>query len=322
MVHNWRFDWEGPVSFAREVLCHPLHWARRIQAFIVSDDGPEFGLLNCTQTEICFSDGNCGDAGVDLTMENKRLHAKLFGRHSNHFSYPGYKHHHHHHRLSRRLLERRAAHKIRIEALPDNDDSDSGSDGPSKVKCTMTTLSRFLQFSSGVASTYGPIPLAFWDKISDIDLSQEPNAPRVPGSGPQFARIFERAYECLGSTDNDEVFMLVQYQVKDVKNFVDHRSLEGKSRQNIQRDRRVVFGRRRAALSSIAYINTPETHTRLNKIHPDDKVKLGNYWLEWIKDYFEHLSSKLKSNMLEIMNQAINLVEDEGDDLGDESRDI
>lgn len=76
-----------------------------------------------------------------------------------------------------------------------------------------------------MASTYGPIPLAFWDKISDIDLSQEPNAPRVPGSGPQFARIFERAYECLGSTDNDEVFMLVQYQVKDVKNFVDHRSL-------------------------------------------------------------------------------------------------
>jgi hypothetical protein len=55
----------------------------------------------------------------------------------------------------------------------------------------------------------------------DTDLSKEPGVPKHPGSRqPQLGRLFQRAYECLGSKFNDDVFMIVQDEINDAKNFV------------------------------------------------------------------------------------------------------
>lgn len=53
-----------------------------------------------------------------------------------------------------------------------------------------------------------------------LDLSLVPGAPKLPGNGPQHERLFERAYECLGSRNNDKVFMIVDGDINDAKNFV------------------------------------------------------------------------------------------------------
>lgn len=55
--------------------------------------------------------------------------------------------------------------------------------------------------------------------MENLDLSLEPNAPRLPG-GRQLTRLFERAYECLGSISNDQVFMIADEDINEAKNYV------------------------------------------------------------------------------------------------------
>jgi len=56
--------------------------------------------------------------------------------------------------------------------------------------------------------------------MDNYDLSQAPGAPRLPGTGPARARIFERALECLGSKFNDEVSMIADVDINAAKSNV------------------------------------------------------------------------------------------------------
>jgi hypothetical protein len=106
---NWRLDWEGPAAFAREVLCNPRYWARRIKAFIVGDKGSRFPLLNCTEVAPCYPDGQCGEPDDEIT-NNKRRHTTLFGRHSSHHSHSDF-----HRHSSRGLLVPREKKVLKIQ---------------------------------------------------------------------------------------------------------------------------------------------------------------------------------------------------------------
>lgn len=55
--------------------------------------------------------------------------------------------------------------------------------------------------------------------MENLDLSLEPKAPKLPG-GRELERLFEHAYECLGSKNNDQVFMIADEDINDAKNFI------------------------------------------------------------------------------------------------------
>lgn len=93
-------------------------------------------------------------------------------------------------------------------------------------------------------------------------------------------------------------------------------------------DVRIVIGRTRSRFSVFKYINLPQTKVRLNKIvkdvyvqfkfaedvynrgHPGENVQIANYWLEWIKDYFEKVISEFKKNMKENVSMVKELLKD------------
>jgi hypothetical protein len=56
--------------------------------------------------------------------------------------------------------------------------------------------------------------------MEDFDLSKGVGAPRLPGTGPQHPKLIERAYECLGSKNNDKVFMIADADINDAKGAV------------------------------------------------------------------------------------------------------
>jgi len=115
---NWRIDWEGPAAFARKVLCNPRFWADQIEAFLSGNEDDGSDVLNCTETSVCYSNGNCDDpwGDVDGTVDNKRRHVNLFGRHSNHLSHPSQSRHNHHrhHHPTRTVLVPRANDNVDI----------------------------------------------------------------------------------------------------------------------------------------------------------------------------------------------------------------
>lgn len=85
-------------------------------------------------------------------------------------------------------------------------------------KCLLIKAGRL---PSKATSTYGPVPIEFWFEMENLDLSLEPNAPSIPGDRQLIgSRLFERAYECLGSVANDQVFMILDEEVNQAKNFV------------------------------------------------------------------------------------------------------
>jgi hypothetical protein len=104
---NWRLDWEGPSAFAREVLCNPRYWARKIKVFFVGDKSSRFPLLNCTEVNPCYPDGKCGEPDDVTPTNNERRQASLFGRHSSHYSHSSF-----HRHSSRDLLVPRAEKKL------------------------------------------------------------------------------------------------------------------------------------------------------------------------------------------------------------------
>lgn len=123
--NNWRFDYEGPAVFARQILCYPSYWAAQIKAFVTRDEDVDTPLLDCSKAALCYSDGECGEPGDDPKTDNERRHATLFGRHANHLSHAS---HHHHHRATR-ALEPRVVHEVTIVDKPSSDsDSDSDED--------------------------------------------------------------------------------------------------------------------------------------------------------------------------------------------------
>jgi GH18 family chitinase len=131
--NNWRLDYEGPVAFARKILCYPGYWAQQIEAALSSDSDAKSDSMNCTKSYLCFAEGTCGDDGDDGTANAKRQLATLFSLHSNQLSHSSHRHHHSHHHLSRRLLEKRERSVINIveKKTPSDSDSDGNSDGDS-----------------------------------------------------------------------------------------------------------------------------------------------------------------------------------------------
>ncbi|KAL6354004.1 hypothetical protein LRP88_12635 [Fusarium phalaenopsidis] len=194
-------------------------------------------------------------------------------------------------------------------------------------------------------STFGPIPIEFWFEMENLDLSLQPNAPRLPG-GRQLARLFERAYECLGSISNDQVFMIADEDINQAKNYMlrfqqrpsvdsitEYLERGDKSHDDWKSDCRVIIKRVRASFSVLVYMNLPKTLVRLNKIvkdvyvqfkfaedvwngrHPGNRVQLANYWLDWIKKYYARVVSKFKANIAKAMAQIDKVMAD--DDMPD-----
>ncbi|EXM21436.1 hypothetical protein V3481_015482 [Fusarium oxysporum f. sp. vasinfectum] len=173
------------------------------------------------------------------------------------------------------------------------------------------------KLESGVKSKYGPIPVAFWDRMDSIDLRLEPGAPALPGGKKteEMKFIMNRAFECLGSTINDQVFMIVEEDINDAKGKTMQLNrmvaedylptlvgTAGKSKEEIIGDRSKVLSRMRGGFSVFRYMQIDETKKKLNKIVKDlqtqfkfaesvynkrylnEKVQLADYWIEWITD--------------------------------------
>ncbi|RKK66490.1 hypothetical protein BFJ69_g15354 [Fusarium oxysporum] len=396
---NWRLDWEGPAAFAREVLCNPRYWARRIKAFIVGDKGSRFPLLNCTEVAPCYPDGQCGEPDDEIT-NNKRRHTTLFGRHSSHHSHSDF-----HRHSSRGLLVPREkkvlkiqdedgienefrievpAHTVLREADENNPLLNRVAYIVSREPCSKSKVSlmsykdavklfkvhlehvldknifeRFITESclgelvTGKPSKYGPVPFAFWEAMEDFDLSKGVGAPRLPGTGPQHPKLIERAYECLGSKNNDKVFMIADADINDAKGaifalkqrpakdsitgYMSHKDKKGnlKDAEVIWKGYKTVISRVRAAFSTLEYMKLDECTTRLNTIvkdvyiqfkhaenvyndayppdDPADKVQIANYWLEWITNYYEQLITKFKESVTNMIAEISNMVESELD---------
>ncbi|RKL14549.1 hypothetical protein BFJ70_g15708 [Fusarium oxysporum] len=396
---NWRLDWEGPAAFAREVLCNPRYWARRIKAFIVGDKGSRFPLLNCTEVAPCYPDGQCGEPDDEIT-NNKRRHTTLFGRHSSHHSHSDF-----HRHSSRGLLVPRekkvlkiqdedgVENEFRIEVPAHTVLREADENNPllnrvayivSREPCSKSKVSlmsykdavklfkvhlehvldknifeRFITESclgelvTGKPSKYGPVPFAFWEAMEDFDLSKGVGAPRLPGTGPQHPKLIERAYECLGSKNNDKVFMIADADINDAKGaifalkqrpakdsitgYMSHKDKKGnlKDAEVIWKGYKTVISRVRAAFSTLEYMKLDECTTRLNTIvkevyiqfkhaenvyndayppdDPADKVQIANYWLEWITNYYEQLITKFKESVTNMIAEMSNMVESELD---------
>ncbi|KAF4437569.1 hypothetical protein F53441_13000 [Fusarium austroafricanum] len=314
--NNWRYDWEGPSAFARNVLCYPNTWAARIEAFLKGDKDSNVLFLNCSNPSLCYSDGNCGEAGDN---GNKRRHAALFGRHSNHFPTSSHhqRHHQHHHRSSH-VLERREVHTIEIKDekgkkhkfdihIPPYPDLSRVPQNNSLLKrlaqirfrgpCEETAVilrnyyhTRDFALPNGERSTYGPIPIEIWTFMEHASLGSLPNAPGVPGGRElEEDRVFERAYECLGSISNDQVFMIADIDINAAKNYV-----------------------RLNKIVKDAYVQFKFAEDVYNARNPNKpKVQLANHWLEWITNYYRKVVSKLKENIMKAMNQIDEVMEDE-----------
>ncbi|KAM6527646.1 hypothetical protein FALCPG4_008697 [Fusarium falciforme] len=147
---------------------------------------------------------------------------------------------------------------------------------------------------SGENSQYGPIPIEFWDAMDDIDLEDKANWPKdttppdLPGGkGHKLSFIMDRAFECLGSERNDQVFMIVEEEINAGKGKVmrGHRTVsqahlkellerKRKTKKEIKEDSEKVLARMRAGFTAFRYLQWEETQKKLNKIAKDVFVQL------------------------------------------------
>ncbi|KAJ4176347.1 hypothetical protein NW755_014461 [Fusarium falciforme] len=147
---------------------------------------------------------------------------------------------------------------------------------------------------SGETSKYGPIPIAFWDMMEDLDLEDDANWPldnkgkkiKLPdlpgGKGYKRSFIMDRVYECLGSERNDQVFMILDSTINAAKREVmqGYRTVgknhlrdllvrKGKSQREIKENTRRVLDRIRAGFSVFQYFDLDRAHKKLDKIVKD-----------------------------------------------------
>ncbi|KAG8353788.1 hypothetical protein FVEN_g8173 [Fusarium venenatum] len=135
-------------------------------------------------------------------------------------------------------------------------------------------LSAFGMLKSGVDSRFGPIPMVFWDRMSEVDLTLEPGVLDLPGSEGgsfQLPWIMDRAFECLGSEINDKAFVLVEKAISDAKNKSFHKEgnrtvgasslrgylerKKGMSDKDIQKSGKIAVNRIRDGFIAFIYIN-------------------------------------------------------------------
>ncbi|KAH7195298.1 hypothetical protein DER44DRAFT_536499 [Fusarium oxysporum] len=405
---NWLLDWEGPSVIARDILCNPRYWARRIRAFLLGGDANKSVVSNCTAS-YCDKDGNC-DSMIDYDKEQgsgiQSRHAILFGRHTNRFSHS---HHHHdaHHLLQTRELtdititdpdDPEELHQYDAE-IPNNPTVKTivskNSANPLLEKVVLLTVRNecwipnvmmrrynpdmlkkvFLQIEhlvdknilekfyeqsvtgklkSGAKSNYGPVSIAFWDRITAINFAVEPGVPDLPGSEGglfQFERLMDRTFECLGSERNDQAFMIAEKDINDAKNFMmqlkrypGKQSLKtylargSKSKEMIKEDGQIVTSRIRAAFSVLWYLNLVPAKEKFNKAvkdvyvqfkfaesvynkkYPNEKVQLANLWVEWLKDYYAEVLKTWKENVTNQIKEIREALEGVEDELADEVR--
>ncbi|CAF3591564.1 unnamed protein product [Fusarium graminearum] len=187
---------------------------------------------------------------------------------------------------------------------------------------------------SGTVSKYGPIPIAFWDRMEQIDLALEPGVPDLPGSeGGTYQRswIMDRAFECLGSARNDQVFVLIEKIINDAKNKVFREDRTNgvssikeklkwgpKTPDKVKQDKAMILVTRiRDGFAAFLYINSSRVQLRkivrdiylnfqvaenvYNKKYKNEadfkRVQLADYWVEWIVDYFDFISNKFKRDV-------------------------
>ncbi|RYC80923.1 hypothetical protein BFJ63_vAg16191 [Fusarium oxysporum f. sp. narcissi] len=208
---------------------------------------------------------------------------------------------------------------------------------------------------SGAASKYGPIPIVFWERINDIDFAVEPGVPNLPGSEDglfQFQRLFDRTFECLGSGRNYKAFMIVDAEINQAKNYVmrfnrfpAEKSLERyverdeeRSKETIKAEQEKMVKRIRATLSVFWYLATPTAKEKLNKVvkdihtqlkfaegvynkrFPNEKVRLADYFIEWLKDHYEKVVASMRTNVESQIAQTRRLLRGFDDELAKDMR--
>ncbi|KAF4989554.1 hypothetical protein FDECE_14673 [Fusarium decemcellulare] len=206
-----------------------------------------------------------------------------------------------------------------------------------RYACLGNLLTELARLKSRKTSKYGPIPIAFWDRMEEIDLEAEPGLPKLPGDTDyKLSFIMDRMFECLGSARHFQNFMAVDIAINAAKRDVMqlHRTVGknyvtrllrkgGKSTKEVRDDTTKLLARIRGAFSTFRYMELDQTQKKLNNIvkevrvqcefaekvynkkYPNEKVRLADYWIEWMKDYYEHVTKTAKDNVLDIVAEVL-----------------
>ncbi|KAL6401421.1 hypothetical protein AUP68_15291 [Ilyonectria robusta] len=183
---------------------------------------------------------------------------------------------------------------------------------------------------SGAKSLYGPIAIEFFEEILVLGANSD-MWPKIPGN-PDFdnRNLFSRMMECLGSQTNDINFVITTSDLNQVKGkLMDRQEPVAKRgrKDKIEDDIDYVLGVLRACVAMFEYMNTDSSsgpnvfgktsniindilhqlsHAELlwEKKHPDNHVAIGQFFLEWLRDYYGFVTAHTKKFLRETTSEA------------------
>ncbi|RSM09999.1 hypothetical protein CDV31_007405 [Fusarium ambrosium] len=168
---------------------------------------------------------------------------------------------------------------------------------------------------SGTVSRFGSVTISFFRVAQTMPLG--PRVPPLPG-GANPPRLFDRIGECLGSQTNRENFVILNMEINWIKGYlmrfndpiarVRWEDLTTNFNNVVYRSK--VLQRIRNSITMIHYLNRragTDINLRLANIvnciegqlrhaqdvynanHPNDQVRIADFWREWSRDQFVHL---------------------------------
>ncbi|OBS25926.1 hypothetical protein FPOA_06459 [Fusarium poae] len=178
------------------------------------------------------------------------------------------------------------------------------------------------RLTSGARSMYGPIPIGFFEEIIRLGEDDEGDSYARISGNPHFrdGNLWNRIFECLGSYENIENFMITYADINLVKGQLmqlnEPVSLVSITQQ-LQEDALDVLKRIRAALAFFDYMNMEEDlpyngadpKGKLNNIinevirqfisaevlyerHHGERVNIAQFFREWFIDYCQVVTSR------------------------------
>ncbi|KAH6957703.1 hypothetical protein BKA56DRAFT_562252 [Ilyonectria sp. MPI-CAGE-AT-0026] len=196
---------------------------------------------------------------------------------------------------------------------------------------------------SGAKSLYGPIAIEFFEEILVLGADSD-MWPKIPGNPDFDNRnLFSRMMECLGSQTNDINFVITTSDLNQVKgkvrtsskypgqqgNLMDRQEpvAERGRKDKIKDDIDYVLGVLRACVAMFEYMNSDtspgpnvfgKTSNIINDIlhqlshaellwqrkHPDNHVAIGQFFLEWLRDYYGFVTAHAKKFLRETTSEA------------------
>ncbi|KAI4621511.1 hypothetical protein J4E80_003881 [Alternaria sp. BMP 0032] len=178
---------------------------------------------------------------------------------------------------------------------------------------------------SGATAVTGRVAVSYFVQAETAPVLL--GAPPLPGDAgsstdPYFQHTYARVMECIGSKENRAYFVLLSEEIHDVKtNLMQLHDAMSDTNVKTELDNGVVGAQKilrriKAAIATIRYLNyegDPNVNYRLTQIvnnagaqwrhsqqihnanNPNDLTTIGDYWSEWIIDFFEKLVSHTKN---------------------------